>query len=207
MKVLFVLLLIAVLTAACNLSSQPNRPLPTPSEPPAAAPQLATPLQSPVPQLATPLPITQIASPASSVTQSPLTAGTLMALPLPTSLPVPGAQQSLPAQPIANLGNTGAQCAVYVTYSGVDPANKLSLRAQPSADAAQLFKLPNNTQVYLKPGAQEVDAEGYHWLNIVYIDPTQTRYEGWAARDSYIFNGVRDPSIATLRATGQQVPC
>lgn len=116
---------------------------------------------------------------------------------------------SLPtlAPPPVLLRGSGDGCAVYTTFSGVDPNNTLSLRAQPSTSAVQLVRVPNNTQVYQLRDTQEVEAEGYHWLNIYYIDSQQTRYEGWAARDSFEMGGVRDPSIATLRATGQQIAC
>ena len=117
----------------------------------------------------------------------------------PTALP------TLAPPPV--LLRSGNGCAVYITYSGVDPNNKLSLREQPSISAVQVLKLPNNVQVYQLRGTQEIEAEGYHWLNIFYVDAQQVRYEGWAARDSFETGGVRDPSIATLRATSQQVEC
>jgi len=118
---------------------------------------------------------------------------------LPTALP------SLAPPPV--LMRSGNGCAVYMTYSGEDPDNKLSLRAEPNTSAVQLLRLPNNVQVYQLRGTQEVEAEGYRWLNIFYVDAQQVRYEGWAARDSFETGGVRDPAIATLRATGQQVEC
>jgi hypothetical protein len=117
----------------------------------------------------------------------------------PTPLP------SLAPPPV--LLRSGNGCAVYITYSGVDPNNKLSLREQPNTSAVQILKLPNNAQVFQLRGTQEVEAEGYHWLNIFFIDAQQVRYEGWAARDSFETGGVRDPSIATLQATGQQIAC
>jgi hypothetical protein len=81
------------------------------------------------------------------------------------------------------------------------------MRAEPRAESTQLLRVPTNVQVYLVPGSQEVEAEGYHWLNVIYVDPSQNRYQGWIARDSYIRSGVRIPSIATLIPTGQQAPC
>jgi hypothetical protein len=104
-------------------------------------------------------------------------------------------------------GTPGGDCQIYTTYSGSDPNNRISLRAEPSSTSTQLFRLPNNTDVFLVPGSQEVEAEGYHWLNIIYIDTQQQRYQGWAARDSFSRGGVRDPSIATLRATSRRGPC
>lgn len=120
---------------------------------------------------------------------------------LPTLLPLPGVLGPIP-------GGTplGGQCAVYTTYSGVDPNNKLSLRAQPSTSAPQVFKVPNNAQVYLVPDSQEIEAEGYHWLNVIYVEGAN-RYTGWMARDSFMERGVRRPEIATLRSTGQQAAC
>jgi hypothetical protein len=118
-----------------------------------------------------------------------------------------------PAQPtLLAIGATAAPngeraCQVYVTYSGSDPANKLSLRAEPRTSAPQLYRMPNNRRVYLIPESVEVEAEGYHWLNLVYFDESQTRYEGWATRDSYVRGGVRDPNISTLVSTGEQAPC
>lgn len=101
----------------------------------------------------------------------------------------------------------GGICPVYLTYSGSDPANKLSLRSQPSVNAPQVLKVPNNTQVFQIPGSQETEGDGYHWLNVVYVDAQQNRYEGWIARDSYERGGVRYPEIATLQPTGQQAQC
>ncbi len=113
----------------------------------------------------------------------------------------------LPPPPNYSPGAAGQMCDVYTTYSGSDPANRLSLRDQPGTAARQVLRLPNNTRVLRVPGSAEVEADGYHWLNIIYVDGQQQRYEGWTARDSYSFNGVRDPSLATLRPTGQQAPC
>jgi hypothetical protein len=101
----------------------------------------------------------------------------------------------------------GTLCQVYVTYSGSDPDNLLSLRAQPSATAKQVIKLPNRTNVFRVPNSQEMEAEGYHWLNIIYIDEAKNRFQGWTARDSFSTNGVRDPLIATLQETNQQSAC
>lgn len=131
-------------------------------------------------------------------------------LPLPSVTPlVLTTQPTLPPPPLLDVATfaPGTQCAVYTTYSGSDPDNLLSLRAQPTVTANQILKLPNTTRVFLIPNAQEVEADGYHWLNIIYIDTDQNRYQGWTARDSFATNGVRDPSIATLRPTGQQSPC
>jgi hypothetical protein len=124
---------------------------------------------------------------------TPLTVGGL-----PTLAPPPIANATLPP---------GTLCQVYTTYSGSDPNNLLSLRAEPSVTATQLLKLPNNVSVFRIPNSQEIEAGSYHWLNIVYIDPSNQRFQGWTARDSYSKNGVRDPLIATLRATNQQSPC
>jgi hypothetical protein len=127
-----------------------------------------------------------------------------------TPLALPG-QPTLQPPPLPLPNSTalpsGTLCQVYTTFSGNDPDNLLSLRAQPGTTATQLYKLPNNSRVFRVPDSQEVEAEGYHWLNIIYVDAAQNRYEGWTARDSFSTNGVRDPSIETLRPTGQQSPC
>lgn len=171
-----VFILLAVVIAACNLTTEaPVTPLPT------STPAIALTVE------VSPTPAAPILTPMRPATQ-------------PFGLPPPPLMNTTP-------GSSGAGCAVYVTYSGSDPANLLSLRSQPSVSAAQVFRVPNNTRVLLAPNSQEVEAEGYHWLNVIYIDPSQNRYEGWMARDSYITGGVRDPAISTLRPTGQQSPC
>jgi hypothetical protein len=129
---------------------------------------------------------------------------TLLPLPgiLPTGItPIRGGTQTAASTPLP-----GGLCEVYATYSGSDPDNKLSMRAEPSADAAQVFRVPNFAPVYRVAGSSEVEAEGYHWLNVIYLEGG-TRYVGWIARDSFQTNGVRDPSISTLRITGQPMPC
>jgi hypothetical protein len=123
-------------------------------------------------------------SPASGVTN------------LPAGLPV-----------VTSAPPLGTQCQVYTTYSGTDPRNVLSLRSSPSAAAQQVFLVPTNTQVMLVPNSQEVDAESYHWLNVIYAPAGGGRYQGWIARDSYIRNGIRDPSVPTLIATGTVAAC
>lgn len=126
---------------------------------------------------------------------------------MPTPALTPLGPTPLPAPSLPNSTALGEVCQVYTTFSGTDPRNVLSMRAEPSASSAQLLRVPTNVQVYLVPGSQEVEAEGYHWLNVIYVDPSQNRYQGWIARDSFIWNGVRNPSIATLIPTGQQAPC
>ncbi len=118
----------------------------------------------------------------------------------PTLLPLPG-------PPMTTVPTTSNLCQAYTTYSGTRPDNKLSLRSDPSVAAIQVFRVPNHAQVLLVPGSQEVETEGYHWLQVIYVDTTQMRYQGWMARDSYAVEGVRNPSIATLRPLGIQVPC
>jgi hypothetical protein len=142
--------------------------------------------------------------------------------PLPGSAPsgagsaqgqaVPGAVVNPNNGSFAQGGNgsappIGGSCQVYITYSGRDPANLLSLRSQPSVSAPQVAKIPNNVQVFLVPNTQEIAADGYHWLNIIYVDSFQNRYQGWTARDGFSTNGVADPSVATLRPAGQQAAC
>jgi hypothetical protein len=163
----YLLLLLAVLISACNLSNEPV------AEPPTATfAELSTDTPVPTPAL-------------TDVNVSPQ----------PTALATPGSL------------NTGRLCDVYTTYSGTDARNVLSMRAEPSADSAQVLRVPNNAPVFLVPGSQEVEAEGYHWLNVIYVDASQNRYEGWIARDSFMSGGVRDPSVSTLRSTGRQAAC
>jgi hypothetical protein len=187
------LLLSALIITACNLDTPPQ----TSSSDSAA--ELTTPIDALTPDTSTGLINTPTTLPGIGLT--PLGSGSVRATPSLAALPLPDINIT------PNTTSTGQLCQVYTTYSGLDPANKLSLRAQPSAAATQMLKMPNNAQVFLVPGSQEVEAEGYHWLNIIYVDPLGNRYQGWTARDSFSAQGVRDPSIATLRATGQQAPC
>ena len=136
---------------------------------------------------------------------------------LATQTPAPAASPALtdvnaaPQQtgqpPQAGGTNTGMLCDVYTAYSGTDPRNVLSMRAEPSADSTQVLRVPNNAPVFLVPNSEEVEAEGYHWLNVIYVDAAQNRHEGWMARDSFMSGGVRDPSVSTLRPTGRQAAC
>jgi hypothetical protein len=141
-------------------------------------------------------------------TQRPIvpTVETPEAAETPTSPDQPTPLPTLAPPPVLLRGG-GDGCPVYLTYSGVDPNNTLSLRARPSTSAEQLLRIPNNTRVYQLRGTQEVEAEGYHWLNIFYIDAEQARHEGWVARDSFETGGARNPAIATLRLTGEQIEC
>ncbi len=130
-------------------------------------------------------------------------------VPLP---PTPTGLFSLPPLPATNIPVTsvpllGSTCQVYTTYSGADPNNLLSLRDAPTVTGLQVLKVPNNVVVLLIPGTTEVQADGYHWLNVMYVNPSQFRYMGWMARDSYSVNGVPDPTIATLRPAGTQSGC
>ena len=129
---------------------------------------------------------------------------------LPTLLPFPGSVINTPQPtliPVTSVPPLGATCQLYTTYSGVDPRNSLSLRMSASITAPQVFRVPTNTQVLLVPASQEVEGDGYHWLNVVYVASPQMRYQGWMARDSFSTNGVRDPSIATLRPVGATAVC
>ena len=143
-------------------------------------------------------PPTATAAEISIGTETPFPTPALTSLaPAPTAMPSPAAAGT----------SLGVLCQVYTTFSGSDPANVLSMRALPSADSDQVIRVPNNTNVFAVPNSQEVEAEGYHWLNVIYVDAAQNRYQGWIARDSFMSGGVRDPSIATLRSTGQQASC
>ena len=123
----------------------------------------------------------------------------------PTSLPLPGLPATSPS--VTSVPPLNDVCAVYTTYSGARADNKLSLRDAPSVSAIQIFRVPNRVQVLRVPGSQEIEAEGYHWLNVIYIDSPQMRYVGWIARDSFEVGGERDPSVATLQAEGSQAAC
>ncbi|HLV36028.1 MAG TPA: SH3 domain-containing protein [Spirillospora sp.] len=169
--------LIFIISAACNLATIP--PTPTPTQ-----------------------------APVVTVTDSPPPVATITligAVAEPTRLPLPG----LPATaiPVTSVPSLGSLCQVYTTYSGARADNVLSLRSDPSTEAQQIFRVPNNVQVLRVPGSPEVEADGYHWLNVIYVDTSQMRYLGWIARDSFEVNGVRDPSVATLRPGNTQVPC
>ncbi len=133
------------------------------------------------------------------------TAPTLLPL-VDTSVDVLGTPQPT-LFPVTSAPPLGTLCQVYTTYSGVDPRNNLSLRVNASVSAPQIFRVPTGQQVYLVPGSGEIEADGYHWLNVIYVQSPQMRYQGWMARDSFSANGVRDPSIATLRLMNAQAGC
>jgi len=176
------LLLIILITAGCNLSKTEVAAIPT---------------DAPV--------VTEAITPRA--TRTPITFGITT---MPTLLPLPGndgggsiintPQPTL--FPVTSAPLLGTMCQLYTTYSGVDPRNTLSLRMSASISGPQIFRVPTNAQVLLVPASQEVEGDGYHWLNVIYVDSSQMRYQGWMARDSFSKNGVRDPSIATLRPLG-----
>ncbi len=130
----------------------------------------------------------------------------------PTLLPLPdtGSVINTPQPtliPVTSVPVTGGLCQIYTTFSGNDPRNNLSLRNNASTNAPQIYRVLTDKQVLLVAGSQEIEADGYHWLNVIYEASAQMRYQGWMARDSYMVNGVRDTSIATLRPTGAQAGC
>ena len=180
-----IVIALAVICAGCNLSRTEVAALPT-----------NTPA---VTEDATPRP-----------TRTPISFGITA---LPTLLPLPGNPGSVintpqpTLLPVTSAPPLGSVCQIYVAYSGVDPQNKLSLRISASISAPQVFRVPTNAQVLLIPGSQEVEGDGYHWLNVIYVDSSKIRYQGWMARDSFSKNGVRDPSIATLRPLGATAAC
>lgn len=145
--------------------------------------------------------------PTANVTRTPIMPGITE---LPTLLPLPASGAVTTAQatllPVTSVPLLGAACPTYTTYSGADPRNKLSLRSAPAVSAPQVFRVPTGTLVALVPNTQETEGDGYHWLNVIY-EEAGVRYAGWMARDSFSTNGVRDPSVATLRPTGSQAPC
>jgi hypothetical protein len=168
------------MTMACNLSTD------------SAASQLAT---------YTPIPVDL---PVSGALITPVPTQAIVP-PTLTSLPLPG--MPVTAIPVTSVPVGGVECEVYTTFSGSDPRNVLSLRQSPDAGSYQLYKVPTGVQVLLVPGSQEVEAGGYHWLNVIYELSTQMRYQGWIARDSYIVGGVRNPTVATLIPAGRQAAC
>jgi hypothetical protein len=107
-----VMLLLATLTSACNLSDDP--------------------------------PVTAFAPTDVLLTETPI----------PTPALTPLGPTPLPALGSTNSPALGEVCQVYTTYSGIDPRNVLSMRAEPSADATQVLRVPTNVQVYLVPGSQ-----------------------------------------------------
>ena len=180
-----IVITLAVICAGCNLNRAEVAALPT---------------NMPV--------VTEDATPRP--TRTPIAFGVTT---LPTLLPLPGNPGSLintpqpTLIPVTSVPPMGSVCQIYVAYSGVDPQNKLSLRTSASISAPQVFRVPTNAHVLLIPTSQETEGDGYHWLNVIYIDSSQIRYQGWMARDSFSTNGVRDPSIATLRPLGATAPC
>ncbi|MDZ4764258.1 MAG: hypothetical protein SGI73_06865 [Chloroflexota bacterium] len=178
---------ILIMTIACNLASVGSQRESAVSETPTDS------LQS----LETTLPTFEAIEPLTLPTALPLLGGSAPNIILTPMMPFVGTPATDGSQ----------RCDVYSTYSGGNPANTLSMRSTPSGGAEQIVRLPNASQVFRIPNSQEIDAEGYHWLNIIYVDARQNRYEGWTARDSYQLGGVRDPSVATLRPTGQQTAC
>jgi hypothetical protein len=163
--------------------------------------------------------VAAIATDTPAVTEAVISRPTRTPIPfgittIPTLLPLPGndgggGSISTPQPtliPVTSAPPLNTMCQVYVIYSGADPRNSLSLRTSTSVTAPQVFRVPNNAQVLLVPTSQEAQGDGYHWLNIMYVDK-ETRYIGWMARDSFSKNGVRDPSIATLRPLGATAAC
>lgn len=108
---------------------------------------------------------------------------------------------------VTSVPPLGDACDVFITYAGARADNRLSMRSNPTVSAPQIFRVPNQVEVLRVPGSQEVAADGYRWLNVIYEASPQMRYQGWVARDSYEVSGVRDPSIATLQPTEIQNPC
>ena len=187
MKRIGILIALLVISAGCNLNRTDVAALPTNT---ASVTEAVTPrpTRTPIPFGVTNLP-TLLPLPGNDG------AGTILATPQPTLIPV------------TSVPPLGAICQIYVTYSGVDPQNKLSLRISPSVSAPQISRVPTNINVLLVPTSQETEGDGYHWLNVIYLETPNTRYQGWMARDSFSTNGVRDPSIATLRPLGASAPC
>ncbi len=186
MRYIGLLFIIALAGVACNLS--------------ATAPTL--PAETAI-MTDAPAAVTVVDAPPLLATITLTEAGAAGAV--PTLLPLPG----LPVTdvPLTSVPALGQTCQVYLTYSGTRADNRLSMRAEPDTDSPQIYRVPNNTEVLLVPGSQEVEADGYHWLLVIYEESPQMRIQGWVARDSYAVGGVRDPAIATLRPGAGQQPC
>jgi hypothetical protein len=152
----------------------------------------------------TPLP-TETQPPTFLVTATPDGVQPTPDINRPTRLPLPGLPDT--GVPVTSAPLLNTTCQVYTTYSGARADNTLSLRSDPSTEAPQVFRVPNRIEVLRVPGSQEVEADGYHWLNVIYEESAQMRYIGWIARDSFEVNGVRDTSVATLRRTATHAPC
>jgi hypothetical protein len=103
--------------------------------------------------------------------------------------------QSLQPTPILQPNQTTSTCGKLRVDVGADPGNTLRLREQPDNSSTILLLIPNSSLVSRVEGSQEVAADNYHWLNILYTDPNGASITGWAARDA-----MRDR--ATLRLEG-----
>jgi hypothetical protein len=112
----------------------------------------------------------------------------------PLNQPTPVLQSLLPT-PILQPNQTTSTCGKLRVDVGADPGNTLRLREQPDNSSSILVLIPNSTLVSKVEGSQEVTADNYHWLNILYTDPNGASITGWAARDA-----MRDR--ATLRLEG-----
>lgn len=83
-------------------------------------------------------------------------------------------------------------------FAGSDPGNTLRLRESPNNSSRILHLIPNQSLVIVVPTSSEVQAGGYHWLNIIYTDDAGTDHIGWAARDA-------NRAYATLTDAGECV--
>jgi hypothetical protein len=108
--------------------------------------------------------------------------------------PTPVLQSLLPT-PLLQPNQTATTCGMLRVDVGTDPGNTLRLREQPDNSAQILLLIPNNSLVSKVAGSQEIAADSYHWLNILYTDPNGVNVTGWAARDA-----MRDR--VTLRQEG-----
>ncbi len=124
-----------------------------------------------------------------------------------TAIPVSTLESAQPAKatpavvpvnqptPILQSNATSATCGKLRVDVGTDAGNTLRLREQPDNNSSILLLIPNSALVSQVAGSQEVTADSYHWLNILYTDPNGVNITGWAARDA-----MRDR--ATLRLEG-----
>jgi hypothetical protein len=116
----------------------------------------------------------------------------------PTALTLIPVGSPMPSPVAVFTLDPDAPCQMMRVFVGNDPSNTLRLREQPSNSSRILFLIPNQSMVIVVPTSSEVEAGGYHWLNVIYTDENGTDHIGWAARDA-------NPGFATLTDAGDCV--
>lgn len=201
------LCLIAVLLSACNLDQAVETTQTvdlTPEALPEETPEATQIAMQPTREQTKPPNLVQPAAPRGLVVVEKATETPEA---LPTNTIAPTLTPTLTPSPTIPPTTQVPQCEVLRTYVGSNPNSFLSMRERPNTRAPQVTRLPNDTDVLLVAGSLEVAADSYNWLHVIYIDADNDRYQGWTARDSFVVNGGRDPSVATLRPTGRTAPC